>query len=994
MKAIQAGIYRFVLVLMLMTMFGAVSYAQHSVSGDVTNSQSGETLPGVNILVKGTSQGTTTNLDGHYELTTDSPNDTLVVSYVGFQQQMVPINGRSVVDIGMTPRTLEGEELVVVGYGTMKKEELTSSISSVSDSLFSAGSVSDAGQLIQGKIPGLVVTKPSGDPTSGSQISLRGKTTLFGANSNPLVLIDGVPGNLKTVAPENIKSIDVLKGGSAAAIYGTRGSNGVILITTKQASGTFKNSLEYSTKISVQTIENQLDMLDAADYRRQIDNGMRDPSWDLGSTTDWMDQVTRTPVSQIHNLTYRGGNNKTNYLVNVNYRNEEGLFIKSDNETFKVRAELNQSMFDDKVDLHLGVLSSNNSYISTTDGGSFSGWVYRQAMIRNPTAPVKKDGTWFEQPGIFEYENPVALLKESSGKIQNRNSRINGKITFNPVEHLQLKGLFSYTRDNQTRGYAESKDHISNIKRNLNGYASNGAEEGSGLLSELTAQYTNSFNKHDVTVLGGYSYQENTFREYWLTNYDFPTDAFTYNNIGIGDALRQGKASMYSTKNKTNLIGFFGRVNYDYDNKYLLMGSLRYEAASQLWGTKDPWGLFPAVSAGWRITNEPFMQNQNIFDNLKLRVGYGVTGSQPADLFLGVAKLGYQNYAYYGGNWIRTLTPTQNPNPDLQWEEKREINMGVDFTTLGGRVDGSVDYYIRKIVGLLYDYPVPSPPNIYPRTRANVGEMKNQGIEAQISTTPIQTKNFTWNSSFNFSTNSNELVSISNDKYELSNDYFTTGYTGPPVQTFTHIVEVGHPVGDFYGFKVIGVDDNGKWIYEDADGKAVPFDEFQHTFANKKRLGNGIPNYYAGWNNTFRYKNWDLSISMRGAFDFQIYNLQRMYYENTGRTQYNRMKSAYDKVYGKAVLSQDMPVEYNSYYVEDGDYWKIDNIVLGYNVPVNNLPYINSARVYVSSLNTLTITGYKGIDPEVNQAGLDPGVDNRDKYPTTRTFTFGINLNF
>jgi hypothetical protein len=272
--------------------------------------------------------------------------------------------------------------------------------------------------------------------------------------------------------------------------------------------------------------------------------------------------------------------------------------------------------------------------------------------------------------------------------------------------------------------------------------------------------------------------------------------------------------------------------------------------------------------------------------------------------------------------------------------------------------------------------------------------MENRGFEVSLRITPVQSSDFTWNSNVIFSTNSNKLVSITSGQYELANDYFTTGGTGPPIQTFTHIVEVGHNIGDFYGHKVIDIDQNGRWIYEDAEGNAVPYDEFQHTFANKQRLGNGLPNYHAGWNNTFRYKNLDLSISMRGAFDFQILNFQRMFFENTERAQYNLLRSAYDDVFGKTPLSSEMPLEFNSYYIEDGDYWKIDNIVLGYTFPVGNLPYINSARVYVSSLNTLTITGYQGIDPEVNQSGLSPGNDNRDKYPTTRTFTLGININF
>ncbi|SMO39802.1 SusC/RagA family TonB-linked outer membrane protein [Gracilimonas mengyeensis] len=970
------------------------------VSGVVTDASTDDTLPGVNIKVKGTTMGGTTDLTGTYQLTVPSLNDTLIFSFIGFETLEVPIDGREEIDIELSPMSLTGEDIVVVGYGTISKDEVTSSVSSINSDDFVTGNVKDAGQLIQGKVAGLTIASPSGDPTSGSEIKLRGNTTLLGANPNPLILIDGIPGNLETVAPQDIQSINVLKDGSAAAIYGTRGSNGVILITTKGGTGDFEPSVTFSSTVSTQTIANSLDVLTAKDYRNQIDAGLRDASWDKGSSTDWLDQVTRTPISQTHNISFSGGTISTNYYANVNFQDEEGIFKKSDNETLRLRAEVNHLMFDDKVKLNVSALNSRNTYVTTGDGASFNGYTYRQAIIYNPTSPVKNDdGTWYQQLGNFNYENPLSRLEETDGENHNENSRISGTLTYTPVNNVRLKAVGSFSKYNQTRGYYETKQHPRTVRDGLNGFASNGAEEGTEQLLELTGEYTNTFyGSHDIDVLGGYSYQENMFKENWMQNWDFPTDAFTYNNIGIGKAFKEGLTDIYSYKHVTNLISFFGRVNYDYDNKYLLMGSLRYEAASQLYGTDSPWGLFPAISAGWRVTAESFMSEQNIFDDLKLRVGYGVTGTQPEDLFLGLAKLGYQDYVYTNGAWNRTLTPTQNPNPDLQWEEKEELNFGVDFMMLNGRLSGNVDYYIRDINGLLYDYPVPSPPNLYGTTRANVGTMQNKGVEVLLEIIPVQSKDFSWTSSMNFSTNSNKLKSLSNNLYEATNDYFTTGYTGEPLQTFTHLVQVGHDIGDFYGYKVIDVDENGAWIYEDADGNAVPYSEFNHSFENKQRLGNGLPDWYAGWNNTFNYKNWDLSIAMRGAFDFQILNFSRMFYENPSIQEYNRLSSAYDPVFGREILSSDMPLEFNSYYVEDGDYWKVDNITLGYQIPVSAAKYFKSIRVYASSLNTSVFTDYKGIDPEVtlfgDGNGLAPGNDYRDKYPTTRTFTLGIDIKF
>lgn len=970
------------------------SQEKKAISGIVADS-AGTGIPNVTIAEVGTRNSVMTGNDGSFIITVSREQAILNFSAIGYLTQDIPVSGKKTVNITLQATATNLTEVVVIGYGTQRKAEVTSSVATVKAENFNKGNVMDAGQLLQGKVAGLSISIPSGDPTSGSQILLRGSTTILGANSNPLVLVDGIPGDLKTVAPEDIESIDVLKDGSAAAIYGTRGTNGVIIVTTRRASGHFSNSAEYSGYISTQTIARKLNMLTALDYRDQIKAGTRPASLDLGSSTDWLKEITQTPVSNVHNLTFRGGNSVTNYLANVNFRLLEGVFLKSNNNTFTGRIDINHNMFNNKLKFNFGVISSQNKYNTTGDGYSFNGYTYRQALIRNPTAPIRDStGNWQEEIGQFNYENPLARIYESDGQNTSQNTRYNTNITILPVKGLRLNTLLSYTKYNQTRGYSETKNNISTRRDNKNGYASVGSNEAVTRLMELTAEYSKSISLHKFSVLGGYSYQENDTRDQWMQNWDFPTDQFGYNNIGQGKALKEGLAPMASSRYVTNLIGFFGRATYSYDDKYMLLGSLRYEAASQLYGTKKPWGLFPAVSAGWRITREAFMQHQHIFDDLKLRAGYGVTGTQPSDLFLGVALLGYGDYYYMNGQWFPTLTPSQNPNPNLRWEEKHETNIGLDFSILKGKVSGTVDYYVRNINGLLYDYQVPSPPNLYSTTRANVGKMQNKGLEVIVNYQPVQTKTFVWNTSVNFSTNANKLVSLSNDLYKLTNNYFTTGSTGEPIQTYTHRVEVGKNIGDFYGFKVIDISNDGKWVYEDKNGKAVQYADFTHAPEDKKVLGNGLPKYYAGWNNNFRYKNIDLGITMRGAFGYQILNFQRMYYENTNIQQYNRLKSAYDKIYGKAVLSSDVPLEFNSHYIENGDFWKVDNITLGYNFSKTGVSFIRSARVYVSTLNTLQITGYKGIDPEVNRLGLSPGNDDRDKYPTTRSYTLGVNMNF
>lgn len=977
-------------LLLTLLSFSLTALAQQKVTGKVKDS-SGEPVIGASVVVKGNNtMGTITDFDGNFML--DVPaKSVLVISYIGYVTQEVPTAGKNSLEIVLKEDTKTLDEVVVIGYGTQRKGDVTSSVASVKADNFVKGAVKDVGQLIQGKVAGLAITNPNGDPTGSTQIRLRGTNTIGGANTAPLVLIDGIPGELGTVAPEDVESVDVLKDGSAAAIYGTRGTNGVILITTKQAKGVDINQVEYNGYVSTSLIAKKLDMLNADEFRTLY------PDQDHGADTDWIDEISRTPVSHVHNLSLMGGNSKTNYIANLNYASRQGIMKKSDFENFQGRIEVTHRMFDDKLKLKFGLFGKKNQMESTTNGGSFRGWVYGQATRRNPTDPVRnEDGTWNENVSKFEYENPLALLYEAEGNVKKTQLRYNGNIVYNPIKDLTLSAVFSYIRDNMNRGYGETLNHISALRDGLAGWSSVGAYTKMEKLMELTAQYNKEIGAHKFSVLGGYSYNETDFEELWIDNYGFQDDYFGgWHNIGIGSALKDGKANIGSKKTPTNLIGFFGRATYSFKNRYLLMGALRYEGASQLWGTDNAWGLFPSISVGWRITEEAFMKNQKIFDDLKLRVGYGVTGSQPKDPFLGVAMLKYGSYAFVNGNWVQTIVPASNPNPDLKWEEKKETNIGLDFVSWGGRLSSSIDYYNRDVDGLIYEYGVPTPPNLYNKTMANGGTMRNRGVEVLVTVVPVQNKDFEWSTTGTFSLNSNKLISLSGSIFKSDYDYFNTGtveYSGQVADS--HRVQVGESIGNFYGFKVVDVDSEGRWIYEDRNGELVNYKDFTHAPEDKHVIGNGLPKWYAGWNNTLRYKNFDLNVTMRGAFGFQIINGGRMNYENVKNSRFeNRLKSVNDLVFGKHTLSPEVEPEFNSYYVEDGDYWKIDNITLGYSFGQVG-KYIKSLRIYGSVLNALTITGYKGIDPEVSTDGLTPGYDTRDRYPSVRSFTFGVNVKF
>jgi TonB-linked SusC/RagA family outer membrane protein len=974
------------MLLMTSTFASSPPFEKIKIQGIVRDFQSRQVLQGITVKAKSNEIGTATDVNGRFSLEVSDNERSIMISSVGYESQEVTLAGKTNFTIDLKPAASNLNEVVVVGYGTQKKADITSAVASVKASEFVKGSVIDAGQLIQGKVAGVSVSVPSGDPTGNSVIMLRGITTLA-SSAQPLILIDGIPGNLNTVAPEDIESVDVLKDGSAAAIYGTRGTNGVILITTKRASANADPTIEYSGSLSMQQIVKKLDLLTAADYKRLAAAGSN--RIDYGGSTDWLKEVTRTPITQIHNISLRGGNSKTNYVADVNYRGLEGIFLHSDNKTFTGHLNINHSMYDGKLKATADIVSSNNTYYTTGDGTGFSTLTYRQAVIRNPTDRVRDSlGNWQER-SIYVYQNPVTMLNESHGTNNAINTRYSGSLLFEPIPGLRLKGLAATTKYYQTRGYTETKKNISNTRDGKNGYASYGDASSTDNLLELTAEYNKKFGDHSFTALGGYSYQDDTYENSWMQNWDFPTDVFGWDNIGLGNALKEGIAVQHTDKAYSNLVGFFGRLNYNYQDKYLLVASIRHEGSSKF-GANHKYGNFPSVSAGWRISREGFMKGQSFFNDLKLRAGYGITGTAPQDGYLALPQLGYSGYTLVNGVWVPELLPSANANPDLKWERKQEVNIGLDFAILNNRISGTFDYYNRKTKDMLYQYNVPTPPYLYSSIWANVGVMQNKGWEAMLNFVPVSLKDFQWNSSIYGSHNDNRLVSLSNSLYQTTVDYFDAGYTGEPIQTSTHRVQVGKPIGNFYGYKVVDITANGKWVYATNDGKTT----LDKDANNKQILGNGIPKYYAGWNNTFRYKNLSLSVTMRGAFGFQILNFQRMYYEDPTVTQYNSLKSAYNKVFGKTQLNDVL--EYTSYYIENGNYWKIDNITLGYNFNLHN-KIVKVAHVYVSTLNTFTITKYKGLDPEVVQDQSQPlsyGDDSRDKYPTTRTYTLGVNLTF
>lgn len=961
-----------------------IQQSKTSVTGTVLD-KNGDALIGVSIVEKGTTNGTTTDIDGKFSISVSNTNTTLIITYVGFEKQEIALNGKKDLSVTLVEDAKALDEVVVIGYGTQRKGDVTSAIASIKSEDFLAGNIQDASQLVKGKIAGLTITKASGDPNASSSINLRGMISIDG-NQNPLVLIDGNPGDMSTVAPENIASIDVLKDASAAAIYGTRGAGGVIIITTKSGKRDTKSVVNYSGYFTTSSFYKKADFMTSEDIREG-----KTAFKDLGSDTDWLKSISQSGYTQNHSLSINGGTESTTYAATVAYREEDGMIKNTGNNELKMTFDLSQYFLKDMIKVNLNLVKGIHNHDIADPA-----YAYRQAMIRNPTAPVyNDDGSYKEDFSVLQYYNPVAILNEKTGTNRSEWTRMTGNITLEPIKGWKTNFMLaSHTSFSNDKTYTTSKYYTAETNNRI-GEAYRSSYESKTDLAEITSKYDNVFGKHRMSAMAGYSYQKSVSESFSASNYGFPTDYFGYNNLGAGTALNKGLASMGSSKSESKLIGFFGRVSYGFDDRYNILLSMRHEGSSKF-GDNHKWGNFPSVSLGWNINNEKFMKDLSWLDNLKLRLGHGVTGVIPNDPYQSIARYSYSKGNYYNGTeWLKGLGVVSNPNPNLKWEKSKEYNVGLDFDLFNNRFGGTIDLYTKKTSDLLYWYNVPVPPNLYGQTLANVGEMENKGIEIMLNGTPVRTKNFEWNTTITASHNKNKLLSLSNDLYETEN-FLLTAYATDPISLPTHKVELGMSFGEFWGMKSVGLSDDGFWMIEDPrTGEAVKFNDDVKADENYRQyLGSGLPKVTLGWTNTFRYKNFDLNILFTSQLGHKILNTQRMFYQNNSIA-YNRLRSAGDDVYGVRPLSNSLTQTFVSYYLENGNYVKLSNLTLGYNLNLPKSIPISNCRIFVTGENLFCITAYKGLDPELNTGDFKAaGTDDRDKYPTTRSFTFGLNLTF
>ena len=950
---------------------GAVPPQPKSVAGTVT-SVSGEPIPGVTVLIPGTTTGTITDFDGKYTLEVGDATQ-LNYSFVGLKTQTVEIAGRSVINVTMEEDAIALTEVVAIGYGTQTRREISGSVANISEKNFNKGVTQNAVDLLKGKVAGLTITQGSGDVTRDQTIRLRGTSSLTGS-SQPFIVIDGVPGmSLSSVAPHDIESISVLKDASAAAIYGSRSASGVILVTTKKGKKDM-SSVEYDGYVAFSDVTNVPDLLTASEWRDYASqNNVNTSGLDKGANTDWFDEIMRTGVSQNHSLSLSGGGKTSSYRASVSYLGQQGVVMDNEMERYNARITFNQKALNDRLDLTFTGAMTMRDY-SPTDTRNF---VLAYNMI--PVYPVKNDdGTWFDTQE-YDQGNPVRNI--TYNKFQNKNSIFYGNMKADLTLFEGFTAGINVLKQRSMNDYGQYLDSQTERGRNDQGFAQRTNWTSDKNLLETTLNYRKEMDSHTLNVLAGYSYEDNFYQNSGAQNRQFVTNFFGYNNMSSGENLRSG--DVWSGANMNKLISFFGRVNYSYLDKYILTVSLRQDGSSKF-GANHKWATFPSISAAWRVNEESFLKDADYLDDLKLRVGYGVSGNQDGiDPYRSLQLYGASGQYYDNGKWFRAYQISQNANPDLKWEETAMFNAGIDFSFLNSRISGTIEYYDKVTNDLLYTYAVPVPPYLYPNMLANVGSMSNKGIELLLSGDIIRTNDLRWTASLNMAHNKNEITKLSSEEFSTSSIKTGSAWIRGGSDNTTHIVEEGREVGTFYGWLCNGLDENGKYIMDDMiDGKAGL------TNDDRTYIGSAQPKLTYGLANIIAYKNWELNFFLRGVYGNDLLNFSKMSYATT-----QWLPGA--NVLHEALTSglTDNP-KYSSYYIEKGSFLRLDNASLGYTFDVSGIKEIQKLRVYLTGQNLFTITNYTGLDPEIEMSGLDPGIEGRDYYPKSRIISVGVNISF
>lgn len=980
--------------------------AQNSwVSGTVTD-EKGEALIGVTVRIEGTSTGTATDIDGKYRLD-GAFGKTLSFSYVGYKSQSVKATS-NVIDIVMKDDNKVLDEVVVVGYGTMKRKDLTGSITTVNSKDLNVGAYTDPGQLLQGKVPGLVVVQNS-DPNGGvNSLTLRGASTLSGSAA-PLYVVDGIPGvELNLIPPADIESIDVLRDASATAIYGSKAANGVIIVTTKRGSeGPARVS--YQGYVSWEKIANDHEMMTASQLRTYAEeNGINIPN-DRGADTNWAKEVQRTGFATNHNVSITGGSKSTNYNASINYIKRDGIIRGVGNNLFTGRAYIETKTLKDRLTLGVGV----NGNIRKEWGvprGLEGGSVYEGMYYYSPLVPTtNEDGSWYSDKTISQNYNPLSLVYENRSMTTFKRLQFTGKASLKIIEGLLLNANFSYETQNEHYKAYTSTQSQNNTRH---GEAERKVKDNWAKLMEIFANYDKEFGEnHKLALMAGYSWEEHKNGDgFGAKGYNFYDDTLGWNNIGMANSW-DADPVWGELESHTKMISFYGRVNYSLMSKYLFQAAVRRDGAS-VFGSNNKWATFPSASVAWRISEENFLRDNSWLSDLKLRVGWGQSGNANGfdiytarffyDMTYNKNRFDYVDPVTGAVTSYKTLTAARNINDNLKWETTTMLNIGLDFSFLNGRIGGTIEYYNKDTKDMIWEYPVSTAQYPVNKLVANVGKMRNRGVELMIQAVPVQTRDFTWSTSLNMSHNKNEVVSVSNSEFNAGvlNQY-DPHLPGLSQGCNTQRIVEGKPIGSFYLWDWAGYNDQGISTFYRYDGNGNhildengnPETTIQPGEDDRIYMGNAQPKLTMGWDNKLSWRNWDFNLFFTGVFGQKIFNEPRAYFSYVGSISQgkNVMASAI-----KDQLPTDGLAHYPSQrYLENGSYFKLATITLGYTFRDCFNGWLNDIRVYVSANNVFTITNYKGRDPEICLNGLTPGHDTRsDHYPRTRQILVGATINF
>lgn len=964
-------------IMVMMVMMSQNLFAQNfKATGTVVDSYQ-EPLIGATVMVAGGSEGTVTDIDGKFAIAC-SPDATLEISYIGFITQQVKAGTGMKVVLQEDAKTLDETVVVGVGYGTMRKSDLTGAIASVSAKDMKKGVITSTEQLLQGKVSGLSVMQSSGAPEAGASLRLRGGTSLSASNG-PLVVVDGIPGvDINSVQPTEIVSMDILKDASAAAIYGSRGANGVIIVTTnRQGTDTEQNSVQYNGYVALATVAKNMDLLSANQWRGYVRERNVASALDFGADTNWQKELERTAISHSHNILFSSSKKEHGYRASVTYQNNQGIINHNNMNRLSSSLSSYQTAWNKRLRLDEGINANFDSWHPVDTR------IFERTTNINPTYPIyNQDGSYAQLSGT-NTENPIEL---NNNRTEDRKRhRLLGylKAELDIIDGLKATVNTSYEYNSSKAGlYKPTYAKMEGMSEKGWGQRTFGDYTNMQLETYLT--YDKQVAKENqLNAMAGYSYLDNTYEGFGSTRSGFDTNAFGYNNLAAGTDYRQG--DVYSYKGQAKLISFFGRINYNMLNRYMATATLRYDGSSRF-GENHKWGTFPSVSLAWRISNEAFMKStENWLDNLKLRLGYGVTGNQNGiGEYKSLPILTPSGAAYYDGatkTWKNSYTQSQNPNPELKWESTQQFNTGIDFSILN-RLSGTLELYYKKTSDLLWTYPVPQPPYLVGTMLANVGDLENKGVELTLGANIVRTEDWTFDANLSFSYNHQEITKLSNGQYQA------VGLQAGPLHDlrgmsnmYAQVIKEGYPAGAFWGPKCLGIDENGKYILnKDDEGNVI-----------NEYLGSAQPKFNMGLSLNATYRDFDLTVAGYGMFGQKVLNATRM-------AMYDPTRFPAQNVPDDFMTSgiTDNPT-FSDYFIENGSFFRLQSATLGYTLPKPDALGLSRVRFYITAENLLCITSYKGLDPEVSVPDNvlnSPGIEKFNAYPRPRTFSFGVNISF